>query len=98
MASSDPTAYECDTVRAVEDAWGRASVFAFAANEYESRLQTYDSLRQRAHEGDPLVAGLVPRMPPSYEDCVALSRRLRIKRERDATYRSTTVKNITFTD
>jgi len=80
--------YVCDAVVAVEDAFARASVFDFAANEYIEAREAADELRRRRHEGIDRMHGVDHRpLKPVAPFSVFLeqSRALRIKRERDAT-------------
>jgi hypothetical protein len=84
-----------ETLAASEIADARAEVFEWAAELYEDQLQTWHKnmesylARKRAWERSGR-AGIEPAKPkakpPTWEQCIAKSREIRIKRERDATY------------
>lgn len=68
-----------DELVASEAAAARAEVVRFAAEEYLSQGASW---RRMKAAGDPATK---PR-PPSLAECRAMSRRIRLKRERQATH------------
>lgn len=86
--------HECSSIVAVEDAFARASVYRFAADEYLEAKSSVAELRRRRHLGLDRILGVdqKPFKPlADFSVFLAQSRDLRIRRERDATcYNDTT--------
>lgn len=76
-------------IEACEDPRMRAAVFDFAATTLKRQRIDWLELRRRAREApDPLDRhnareAVKDRPPPSWDQCLAMSRRIHIKREID---------------
>jgi hypothetical protein len=90
-----PEPLRCESVTAAESSAAREEVYEWAAELYEdpqraheANWRTYQE-RRRKWERSGRAAGepapLKPR-PATWEECLAKSRQIRIKRERDATF------------
>lgn len=88
------SAHECRSVVAVEDAFARSAVYAFAEAEYLEARGAVMELRRRRREGIDRMYG-ADRRPfkplADFSVFLAQSRETRIRRERDAScYNDTT--------
>ena len=66
------------SIHAVESVEARNEVIAFAADLFRDQLETWYHLRATRQT--------CRRYPPTWDECYAKSRQIRLRRERDATY------------